>query len=169
MNAIEKDLAGALSSLINDGKVHVTQTSRGVHVEINTSVLFSAGEARLNEQATQVIKSVGAVLKGIENDVQVEGFTDNTPISTNQFPSNWELSAGRACSVVRLLVVSGMKESQLIAIGNGANNPIESNDTPEGRFRNRRVQLIVLSSLPEVMKEFFMTNTKEKKDGMMRQ
>ena len=164
MAAIGKDLMDALSPLISQGKVRVMQTSRGVNVEISASVLFAPGDAQLDEQSAQTIKAVGAVLKDVTNTVQVEGFTDNVPINTVMFPSNWELSAVRASSVVRLLIESGMKERQLTAIGRGANYPIESNATPEGRSRNRRVQLMVLSNITEEAKEVFLKNEHESSD-----
>jgi chemotaxis protein MotB len=83
----------------------------------------------------------------------VEGHTDSVPIRNAQFPSNWELSAVRASSVVRLFVDNGVKETRLVAIGRGSTLPVDSNKTPEGRLRNRRVEITVLAFLPEIQKE----------------
>ena len=79
------------------------------------------------------------------NAIEVEGHTDNRAIETAAYPSNWELSAARASRVVRLLVASGIEEKRLLAIGHGANRPVASNDTTQGRLRNRRVEIQVLS------------------------
>lgn len=153
MTTIARDILKALAPLVSQGKVRVTQNSRGVSVEINASVLFSPGEAKLTSESSQALKAVAAVIKDDNHAIQVEGHTDNLPISTASFPSNWELSAVRASSVVRLFIDSGLSESRMVAVGHGSNQPVQSNSTPEGRQRNRRVQLMILSGLPEVITE----------------
>lgn len=153
MTGMARDILKALSPLVSQGKVRVTQTNRGVNVEINASVLFATGDAKLTSESGQVLKAVAHVLKDDDHDIQVEGHTDNIPISTPMFPSNWELSAVRASSVVRLFFDNGIAESRLVAVGHGANQPVASNDTPEGRVRNRRVEVMILSGLPEVVTE----------------
>lgn len=153
MTAIARDLLKVLAPLISEGKVRVTQTLRGVSVEISASVLFAPGEAKLSAQSDQALKAIALVLKNDNHAIQVEGHTDNIPISTPIFPSNWELSAVRASSVVRLFTDSGIAETRLVAVGHGSNQPVGPNDTAEGRLRNRRVQLMILSGLPEVVTE----------------
>ncbi|HWU97349.1 MAG TPA: flagellar motor protein MotD [Oxalicibacterium sp.] len=153
MTNIARELLKAMAPLISQGKVRVTQTNRGVSVEINASVLFAPGEAKLSEQSETALRAVAKVLTKVGNDIQVEGHTDNVPINTAMFPSNWELSAVRASSVVRLFLDSGIDEKRLVAMGHAANQPVASNDTPEGRLRNRRVQLMILSGLPETVTE----------------
>ena len=153
MTAIARSLLKALAPLVSEGKVRVTQTIRGVSVEINASVLFAPGEAKLSLQSDQALTAVARVLKDDFHAIQVEGHTDNIPISNATFPSNWELSAVRASSVVRLFLENGIAESRLVAVGHGSNQPVGSNDTPEGRLRNRRVQLMILSGLPEQVTE----------------
>jgi chemotaxis protein MotB len=157
MTNIARDLLKAMAPLISQGKVRVTQTNRGVSVEINASVLFAPGEAKLSAQSEKALRAVAEVLAKVDNNLQVEGHTDNVPIKTPIFPSNWELSAVRASSVVRLFIDSGINEKRLIAIGHGANEPVDSNDTAEGRLRNRRVQLMILSGLPETVTEVPVT------------
>jgi len=157
MTNIARDLLKAMAPLISQGKVRVTQTNRGVSVEINASVLFAPGEAKLSAQSEKALRAVAEVLAKVDNNLQVEGHTDNVPIKTPIFPSNWELSAVRASSVVRLFIDSGINEKRLIAIGHGANEPVASNDTAEGRLRNRRVQLMILSGLPETVTEVPVT------------
>jgi len=153
MTGIARNLLAAMSPLVDQGKVRVTQTERGVSVEISASVLFAPAEARLSPQSEKTLRAVAEVLTQVDNQIQVEGHTDHIPISNPMFPSNWELSAVRASSVVRLFIDAGIAESRLLAVGHGATEPIASNDTPEGRLRNRRVQLMILSALPEAVTE----------------
>jgi chemotaxis protein MotB len=129
--------------------VRVIQTSRGVSVEINASVLFDPGDARLTGDSKEVLRAVAGLLKGDTHAIQVEGHTDNTPISNSLFASNWELSTVRASSVVRLFIDSGVAEKRLTALGNAANQPVASNDDQVGRARNRRVTVTILAALPD--------------------
>lgn len=157
MTNIARDILKAMAPLISQGKVRVTQTNRGVSVEINASVLFAPGEAKLSPLSEKALRAVAEVLVNVDNDIQVEGHTDNVPINNAMFPSNWELSAVRASSVVRLFLASGVAEKRMVAMGHGANQPVDSNDTTEGRLRNRRVQLMILSGLPDVVTEVPVT------------
>ncbi|HYD79780.1 MAG TPA: flagellar motor protein MotD [Paucimonas sp.] len=149
MTGMARDILKALAPLISQGKVRVTQNNHGVNVEINASVLFAQGEAGLTDESSQALRAVAQVLKNDTHAVQVEGHTDNVPIRNAAFPSNWELSAVRAGSVVRLFVDNGIAEGRLTAVGHGANRPVAPNDTAEGRQRNRRVQIMILSDLPD--------------------
>jgi chemotaxis protein MotB len=149
MTTIARNILNALAPLVQEGKVRVTQQSRGITVEINASVLFAPGEARLTPESGAALRAVADVLKDDHHAIQVEGHTDNIPISTAVFPSNWELSAVRASSVVRLFIGSGVDEERLTAVGFGSTQPVGDNLTPEGRLRNRRVQVMILASLPE--------------------
>ncbi len=153
MTGIARSILNVLQPLVAQGKVRVTQTARGVSVEINASVLFAPGEAKLSQESVQVLTAVAQVLKNDTHDLRIEGHTDNIPIATMMFPSNWELSAVRASSVVRLFVENGIHEQRMTAVGHGSNQPLMSNDTAEGRQRNRRVQLMILSGLPEQVTE----------------
>ncbi|CAN5238743.1 flagellar motor protein MotD [soil metagenome] len=153
MTLIARNLLKALGPLVSQGKVRVTQNSRGISVEINASVLFAPGEAKLTPESSQALKAVAVVLQEDTHSIQVEGHTDNVPISTAVFPSNWELSAVRASSVVRLFMDNGIAESRLLAVGHGAKQPVAPNDSPENRLRNRRVEITILTGLPDVAKE----------------
>jgi chemotaxis protein MotB len=153
MTRIARDILDVMSPLVREGKVRVTQTSRGVQMEINASVLFAPGEARLNEQSSEALKAVAAILKDDHHAIQVEGHTDNLPIRNAVYPSNWELSAVRASSVVRLFVDGKVAEQRLTAVGRGPTQPVAGNDTAEGRLRNRRVAVIILSTLPDPARE----------------
>ncbi|WP_194714890.1 flagellar motor protein MotD [Noviherbaspirillum soli] len=153
LTTIARDLLTALAPLASQGKVKVTQGARGITVEINASVLFAPGDAKLSAPSTEALAAVAQVLKDDLHAIQVEGHTDNVPIRNALYPSNWELSSVRASSVVRLFIDNGVAPVRLTAIGHGANRPVESNDTPEGRLRNRRVQLMIMSNLPDVQRE----------------
>jgi chemotaxis protein MotB len=149
LDILARELSKTLAPLIKSGKVRVTQTGRGVSVEINASVLFDPGEARLTGDSKEVLGAVADLLKSDTHAIQVEGHTDNTPISNSAFASNWELSTVRASSVVRLFIDKGVAEKRLTALGNAANQPVASNDDPVGRARNRRVAVTILAALPE--------------------
>jgi chemotaxis protein MotB len=148
MRGIAQDILQVLDALVRDGQVRVTQSNRGVSVEINASVLFAPGQAQLRPDSMLALRQVAAILAPLPLAVQVEGYTDSSPIVTPQFPSNWELSAARASSVVRLLGGSGVLESRLSVVGHGANRAVESNETAEGRSRNRRVTMMILAETP---------------------
>jgi chemotaxis protein MotB len=149
LDILARDLSNTLAPLIKTGKVRVTQTSRGVSVEINASVLFDPGEARLAGDSKEVLGAVAGLLRNDTHAIQVEGHTDMTPISNSAFASNWELSTVRASSVVRLFIDKGVAEKRLTAVGNAANQPVASNDDAVGRARNRRVAVTILAALPE--------------------
>jgi len=146
-------LSSTLAPLVKEGKVRVTQNSRGVSVEINASILFNQGDAKLTEESDQALRAVAVLLKGDPHAVQVEGHTDNMPISNVQFPSNWELSAARASAVVRLFIDAGVAPSRLTAIGHGDNLEVAPNDSETGRARNRRVAITIVSGLPDIVTE----------------
>jgi len=146
MEIIARDVIAAFDPLLRNGQVRVVQSDLGVRVEIDASLLFAPGDARLQEESSKVLESVAQVLKNTDHAIQVEGHTDNIPIVTEKFPSNWELSAVRASSVVRLLIASGLGATRLTAVGYGENRPLESNDSEEGRKHNRRVTVMILSA-----------------------
>ncbi|NRR30082.1 flagellar motor protein MotD [Oxalobacteraceae bacterium] len=153
MTKLAQDLLSTLAPLVKEGKVRVTQNSRGVSVEINASVLFDPGEAKLTSESTEALRAVAVLLKDDGHDVQVEGHTDVQPIRNVLFPSNWELSAVRASSVVRLFIDAGVAPERLTAVGHGSNVPVASNAEPMGRARNRRVAVTILSGLPDTPTE----------------
>lgn len=145
LKGIAKDVMKVMDPLVKEGQVKITQSERGVAIEINASVLFSSGEAKLAPASIKVLTAMGQVLTEVDNPVQVEGYTDNVPIKSTVFPSNWELSAARASSVVRLFVENGVNPERLVAVGYGENHAVDSNDNAEGRARNRRVTVMILN------------------------
>lgn len=145
MKGIAKDILKVMEALMKDGQVKVSQSAHGIAIEINASLLFASGQASLEEKSIKALRAVGKVLAEVPNDIQVEGFTDTTPINTLAYPTNWELSSARASSVVRLFAESGVQPERLVAVGYGEFRPIDSNSTAEGRARNRRVTVMILS------------------------
>lgn len=139
----------ALSPLIDKDLINITKDKDWVEVEINSSLLYSSGNAELEDEAIPVLRSLAAILKRYPNQLQVEGFTDNLPIRSYLFPSNWELSAARAAGVVNLFMQSGVKPARMSAIGFGEFRPIAVNNTVAGRRKNRRVVLVIMSQQME--------------------
>jgi chemotaxis protein MotB len=147
LKEVEQALNTAMAPLIQSGKVKVIRTDKGITVEINASVLFDSGSAVLWADAKRTLWGVADLLASQPFRITVEGHTDDRPINTREFSSNWELSAMRATSVVHLFRDRGMDESRLIAVGHAATRPLQPNDTEEGRLRNRRVALLI--EMPE--------------------
>ena len=149
MQKMSNNLNQVLAPLVKNDQVNVNQTPRGVVVDINASALFEQGEATLQKNAVKTLSAVAKVLQDGEEAIEVEGHTDDIPIYTPQFPSNWELSSARASSVVRLFIDQGVTAERLRAVGLASYHPIATNDTPEGRARNRRVTITVLAPVIE--------------------
>lgn len=147
MQAMVKNLNEVMAPLVKSDMVSVSQTPRGVVLDINASALFDPGEATLQIHAAHTLAAVAKVLESGTEAIEVEGHTDDIPIFTPQFPSNWELSAARASSVVRLFIDQGVVAERLRAVGLASYHPISTNDTPEGRTRNRRVSVIIVTPL----------------------
>jgi len=144
INDLSQQFSNTLSDLIESEDVKITQGEDWLELEIKSRVLFDSGEARLARAAVPIIGEIADILQSAANPIQVEGFTDNNPINTPRFPSNWELSAARAASVVHLLDRYGIQPDRMSAIGYGEYKPVADNDTEEGRQKNRRVVLVVL-------------------------
>jgi len=153
MTEVASSLMDVMGPLVKEGKVRVTQSRRGVSIEINANVLFEPGRAELDPGSLEVLSAVAERLRDEPFNLEITGHTDIIPIRNSVFASNWELSAVRATSVVRLLADSGIAPERLLAIGREASKPIASNDTADGRARNRRVELMILSGLPDLVEE----------------
>lgn len=149
MKNLGAGLSQVMSELIAQHQVSVNQTKRGVEIDISASTLFRTGEATLQPSTLEVLRKVAAVLSKEELPIEVEGHTDDIPIATAQFPSNWELSSARASSVVRLLIESGVSAKRLAVVGLAANQPLAPNNSPENRARNRRVTITIVSPAAE--------------------
>lgn len=142
---VASEVERAMANLIRDQMIVVRRHGVWVEVEIRTDILFPSGVATLSPEAQKILQQLAETLKPFPNPIRVEGHTDNRPIRSSAFPSNWELSAARAASVVHLFTNSGMDPRRLAVVGLGENRPAESNDTEQGRNMNRRVLLVILS------------------------
>ncbi|MGB5326323.1 MAG: flagellar motor protein MotB, partial [Pseudomonadales bacterium] len=140
---ISEELEQRFESLLEQEVVAISGDERWLQIELPSSVLFDSGGAELNEVAVQIVGEIAQTLVAHDNVIKVEGFTDDIPIRTVAFKSNWELSAARAAAVVRELQDSGIDPARLAAVGYGAHQPAHSNRSEEGRSRNRRIVLMV--------------------------
>jgi chemotaxis protein MotB len=134
---IERELA----PYIQDDVIQLKRHDSWIEVEMKSGLLFPSGRADLSVEVTPMLEKLSDIFKSVQNTIQVEGHTDNKPINTREFPSNWELSAARAASVVHQLMRNGIEPHRMAAIGYGEHHPIQSNDTEDGRYRNRRVTI----------------------------
>ena len=134
----------SMQDLIDAKLVRVRRDKLWVEVEINTDILFPSGSGAFSEPALPVMDKLAEVLKPFPNPIRVEGHTDNRPIHTMAFPSNWELSAARAASVVHEFTKAGVDPLRLEIVGFGQYHPLTANDSVEGRNANRRVTILIL-------------------------
>jgi chemotaxis protein MotB len=146
LESVAREVEEAMRDLIKENLIIVRRQGTWVEVEIRTDILFPSGVAALSPPAVEILKQLAATLKPFDNPIRVEGHTDDRPINTIAFPSNWELSAARAASVVHLFMREGIQPTRLAVIGLGEYRPAQSNATPEGRNANRRVLLVILST-----------------------
>ncbi|NWG38436.1 MAG: flagellar motor protein MotD [Hydrogenophilaceae bacterium] len=147
LQQIEQGLNNAMAPLVQNGKVEIKRTDKGIYIDINASALFDSGSAVLWADAKRILWGVADQLEHQSYRITVEGHTDDQPINSRDFASNWELSALRATSVVHLFRDRGIDESRLLAVGHAATRPVVPNDTEEGRQRNRRIALMI--EMPE--------------------
>jgi chemotaxis protein MotB len=144
LGRVADEIEKALAPLVAADMIAVRRDATWVEVEIRTDILFASGVAKLSDAALPPLTILAETLARYPNPVRVEGHTDNRPISTSTFPSNWELSAARAASVVHLFARGGVDPARLAVIGLGEFRPAQSNDTVEGRNANRRVLIVIL-------------------------
>lgn len=140
-----------LQSEVSAGRVQIEQLRDGLHVKLAQEILFSSGSAELSSEGQTVLGKVASRLKEVEHQIEVAGHTDDVRISgalAEHYPSNWELAGARAAVVVRLLAKKGVPENRLVAASFGETKPVESNDTPDGRARNRRIDIRLVPPTP---------------------
>ncbi len=142
---ISNQIEEVLSPFIDQELIDIKRDDLWVEIEMKSSLLFRSGGADLADEALPLLGKISEILREVTNSLQVEGYTDNFPINTIEFPSNWELSAARSASVVHRLVLGGVNPRRLSAIGYGEFQPIADNRFEEGRYKNRRVVLVLLS------------------------
>ena len=149
MQRVAKNLNQVMAPMVSSGQVSISQTSRGVVLEISASALFDQGVAELQSASVKTLSEVASILGPGEQAIEIEGHTDDVPIKNPRFPSNWELSSARASSVARLFIEHGVAAERLTIVGSAANHPVAPNNTPEGRARNRRITVTLMSPAME--------------------
>lgn len=152
LERVAAQVVSALQELVRAKLVVVRESPTLVQVEIRTDILFPSGSARLSSSAIPVIERLGRVLEPFPNPVLVEGDTDDRPIHTVAFPSNWELSAARAASVVRRFAGAGVDPTRMAVIGHADYEPVASNKTSAGRNANRRVDVVILAAHGSILR-----------------
>lgn len=147
LEGIAQSLRQGFGGMLADGRLKLRGNETWLEIELNSSLLFSSGDAIPNDSALLLIEGIAKILAPYRNPIKVEGYTDNLPISTASYPTNWELSAARAASVVRLLAAHGVTPARLSAVGYGEYQPVADNRNALGRARNRRVVLAISRDL----------------------
>jgi len=147
-----RDFVKKFKSLTDTGTLTVKIVDGQMVVALSSDVLFPSGSARLSKEGAEALQKVSVLLASVsDRKFQIEGFTDNVPIKTAMFPSNWELASARALTVLKTMLDAGLAPERISAASFGENHPVQSNDTPEGKAANRRIEIVVvpdLSSLP---------------------
>jgi chemotaxis protein MotB len=145
LNEVSDEFQRALQPFVESQLVGIKKHDFWVELEMNSELLFASGKAELSNKAIPVLQKVAEVVRGVPNVINVEGYTDDVPISTGIYPSNWDLSSARATSVVKELVKNNIPSTRLSSVGYGEFHPIADNKDEEGRFKNRRVVLVLMS------------------------
>lgn len=140
-----RELEEMLKRMGLEGEFKVSYEVIGIRLILQEKILFPPGSAELKPETYPILDKLYEILKDLPNPVEVEGHTDSIPISTEKFPSNWELSTARASSIVRYFIAKGINPERLKASGYADTKPIASNATPEGRAQNRRVEVVILN------------------------
>ena len=144
---VKQELESLLKDEVTSQKVRITEDSRGLTISLAEAGFFDSGSAIMHAESLSVVDRIAGTMRPLQYNVRVEGHTDNTPIHTAQFPSNWELSTARATFVLQYLIsTTGTSPQRLSAVGYGEYRPVNSNASAEGRAANRRVDLVVLNA-----------------------
>jgi len=146
MEALKAELDAKLKKENLTASVKTSIDERGLVISLNNAIFFDSGSAELKKDYEKTLLEIGNMISVMNNFIRVEGHTDNVPMNSSQYRSNWELSATRAANVVRLLTSgTSIPPDRMIAVGYGEYRPIADNSTEEGRAKNRRIDIIVLS------------------------
>ncbi len=145
LERVASQMEAVLAPYVQDDLVTVKRSELWVELEIKSGLLFSSGSAALSKGSGALLYRLSQIFTGVDNVIHVEGHTDNVPIATFEFPSNWALSSARAASVVKQLVDYGVSPQRMVALGYGEYHPVADNKQEEGRNRNRRVAIIIMS------------------------
>ncbi len=143
LRSLQAELQRRFSPQIEAGSMKIDGNDLWLSIELRASHLFGSANALPEIEADALLGKIAELLRELDNPIHVEGFTDNQPIATDLYPSNWELSAARAAAVVRILALNGVSPERMAAVGYGEYQPAYSNRTEEGRGMNRRVLIVV--------------------------
>ncbi len=145
------ELLSKFQKLIDTGKLSVKIIDGRMVVSLGSDILFPSGSASLSQIGQENIREIGKVLRSLgDRKYQIEGHTDNVPISTQRFPSNWELASERALTVLKGLIAAGMKKENLSAASFADTKPVQPNSTADGRQYNRRIEIVVVPDLSDL-------------------
>ncbi len=145
LESLADQIEAALSPYILDDLVAIKRHDLWVEVEMKSGLFFSSGKADLSKESLPILYRLSEIFREIDNTIHVEGHTDNLPINTPEYPSNWALSSARAAVVVNQLMRNGIDPRRMAAIGYGEYHPVADNGTEEGRYQNRRVVIVLMS------------------------
>lgn len=145
LERMAEDVHRALGDLIQQKLVVVRRHEQWLEIEIAADILFASGSSRVESAAGHVLDRLAGTLRGFPHPLRIEGHTDNVPIATREFPSNWELSSARAASVVHRFMANGVDPRRMAVLGLAEFRPVAANESVEGRNRNRRVTVVVLA------------------------
>jgi len=145
MKETAAELDDRLKQWVKKGMIAVKGNEKWLEIEIKSQLLFKTGEAILSKEANNILAELTQVVANTKNPLYVSGYTDDVPIKTSRYPSNWELSAARSASVVRLLAENGINPARMGAIGYGEFRPVVDNDSDLNRQKNRRVVIRIMT------------------------
>jgi len=146
-NVLQNKLKQEFAEQINQGTIHLNQNTNFLALDLDAEILFDSGKAIPHSVALDLVAQIASVLKEDQHFIQVAGFTDDAPITSNLYPSNWELSSARAAKIVRLLIENNIQPQRLSAVGYGEFQPKADNKTASGRLHNRRVVIRILKDV----------------------
>lgn len=145
LESVANEIERVLAPYIQDDLIAVKREGSWVEIEMKSGLLFASGSADLSLESIPMLDKLTDIFETVSNSIHVEGHTDNMPINNREFPSNWELSSARAASVVHQLMKGGVDPARMAAIAYGEYHPLADNGTEEGRYKNRRVVIILQS------------------------
>ena len=136
--------------LSSEVSIHIVE--EGILLDVKENIFFDLGKSEIKPESIITLKRLGTLFKEFDDPIRIIGHTDNIPINTTQYPSNWELGASRACAIARYYVRQGFEAGRFVCSSYGDTKPIASNDTEEGRLQNRRVNFLIEASKEDIQK-----------------
>ncbi len=148
VRSLKNEIETAVQKTGAEQLVFLQENERGITIHVLEEFIFASGRADMSIASTKILNELSVILKTIDNDIRIEGHTDNIPIGSSQFPSNWHLSVARALNTAYFLIEQGkINPDKVSIVGYSEYKPIASNISPEGRAKNRRVDIVILNNL----------------------